>query len=73
MADKANDYVAAVTGYKAILLQRDKLSEEQVKATQAASSSLYQRLVDAASKGDAAARQAVATLGVMDRGPRTVR
>lgn len=61
-ADKANDYVPAVRGYKQILMQRDQLSPSQVKAVDEASSKLFQRLVEAASKGDPAARQALSQL-----------
>ena len=61
-ADKANDYVPAVLGYKQILLQRDQLSEAQVKAVEEASGKLMQRIVEASTKGDAAARQAISQL-----------
>jgi len=47
VADKTNDYVPAVLGYKQILLQRDQLSPSQVKAVEEASSKLFQRLVEA--------------------------
>jgi hypothetical protein len=70
-ADKANDYVPAVLGYKQILLQRDDLSPSQVKAVEEASSKLFQRLVDASTKGDPAARQALSQLQPTRRGPRT--
>jgi hypothetical protein len=61
-ADKANDYVPAVLGYKQILSQRDQLSEPQVKAVEEASGKLMQRIVEASTKGDAAARQAISQL-----------
>ena len=61
-ADKTNDYVPAVLGYKGILLQRDQLSPSQVKAVEEASSKLFQRLVAASAKGDPAARQALSQL-----------
>jgi hypothetical protein len=61
-ADKANDYVPAVLGYKRILLQRDQLLPRQVKAVEEASSKLFQRLVDASTKGDPAAKQALSQL-----------
>jgi hypothetical protein len=61
-ADKTNDYVPAVLGYKGILLQRDQLSPSQVKAVEEASSRLFQRLVEASAKGDPAARQALSQL-----------
>ncbi|MGO8927349.1 MAG: hypothetical protein ACLQU3_10730 [Limisphaerales bacterium] len=70
-ADKANDYVPAVLGYKQILLQRDDLSPSQVKAVEEASSKLFQRLVDASTKGDPAARQALSQLQPTRRGPGT--
>jgi hypothetical protein len=68
-ADKANDYVPAVLGYKQILLQRDQLSASQVKAVDEASSKLFQRLVEASSKGDPAAKQALVQLQPTRRGP----
>jgi hypothetical protein len=61
-ADKTNDYVPAVLGYKGILLQRDQLSPSQVKAVEEASGRLFQRLVEASAKGDPAARQALSRL-----------
>ena len=61
-ADKTNDYVPAVLGYKRILLQRDQLSPSQVKAVEEASGKLFQRLVEASTKGDPAARQALSQL-----------
>ena len=61
-ADKTNDYVSAVLGYKRILLQRDQLSPAQVKAVEEASSKLFQRLVDGSIKGDPAAKQALSQL-----------
>ena len=61
-ADKTNDYVAAVLGYKGILSQRDQLSPSQVKAVEEASSELFQRLVTASVKGDPAAKQALSRL-----------
>jgi hypothetical protein len=61
-ADKANDYVPAVLGYKQVLMQRDQLSPTQVKAAEEASSKLFQRLVEASTKGDPAAREALGAL-----------
>ena len=69
-ADKANDYVTATVVYKQILRQQDKLKEDQVQIVQDASGKLFQRLVDASTKGDPAARQALSTLGSMDRSQR---
>ena len=71
VADKANDYVPAVLGYKQILLQQDQLSPSQVKAVEEASSKLFQRLVEASTKGDPAARQALAQLQPTRRGQGT--
>jgi len=61
-ADKTNGYVPAVLGYKQILLQRDQLSPNQVKAVEEASSRIFQRLVEASTKGDPAAKQALSQL-----------
>ena len=71
VADKTNDYVPAVLGYKQILLQQDQLSPSQVKAVEEASSKLFQRLVEASTKGDPAARQALAQLQPTRRGQGT--
>jgi hypothetical protein len=71
VADKTNDYVPAVLGYKQILLQRDQLSPSQVKAVEEASSKLFQRLVEASTKGDPAARQALSQLQPTRRGQGT--
>ena len=60
--DKANDYVPAVLGYKMILAQRDQLSPGQAKAADEASGKLFQRMVDASTKGDPAAREALLQL-----------
>jgi len=68
-ADKANDYVPAVRGYKQILLQRDQLSPKEVKAAEDATSKLFQRLVEASTKGDPAARQALSQLQPTRPGP----
>jgi hypothetical protein len=61
-ADKANDYVTAVVGYRQILQQRDQLPEAAVSAATEASGKIYQRMVEASGKGDATARQALMTL-----------
>ena len=61
-ADKANDYVPAVLGYKQILAQRDQLPPKQVEKVEEASSKLFQRLVSASNQGDAAARPALSQL-----------
>lgn len=68
-ADKVNDYVPAVRGYKQILIQRDQLSLSQVKTVEEASSKLFQRLVEAANKGDPEARQALSQLQPTRPGP----
>ena len=67
-ADKTNDYVAAVLGYKQILAQQDRLPPNQVKVVQEASSKLFQRLVAASAQGDPAARQALSQLQPAPRG-----
>lgn len=69
-ADQTNDYVAAVLGYKQVLLQRDQLSPSQLQAVEAASTTLFQRLAQASSKGDPAAQQALATLRNLERARR---
>jgi hypothetical protein len=66
--DKANNYAPAVMGYRQILLQRDQLSPDQAKAAEEAYGKVYQRLVDAADKGDPAAKQALAALSAGTRG-----
>ncbi len=68
-ADKANDYVPAILGYKQILQQRDQLSEAQVKTVEEASGKLMQRIVEASTKGNAAARQAISQLQPGRPGP----
>jgi hypothetical protein len=70
-AEKANDYVPAVLGYKQILLQRDQLSPNQIKTVEEASGKMFQRLVDASTKGDPAARQALSRLQPGPPGRRT--
>ncbi|MGO9200192.1 MAG: hypothetical protein ACLQM8_06575 [Limisphaerales bacterium] len=70
-ADKTNDYVPAVLGYKQILLQRDRLSPGCLKAAEEASGKLFQRLVEASTKGDPAARQALSQLQPGPPGRRT--
>jgi hypothetical protein len=72
-ADKANDYVPAVLGYKRILLERDQLLPNQVKAVEEASSKLFQRLVEASTKGDPAAKQALSQLRPTKGGPKMPR
>jgi len=69
-ADQTNDYVPAVLGYKQVLHQRDQLSPGQLKAVEEASIKLSQRLVEASSKGDPAAQQALATMRDMERARR---
>jgi len=61
-ADKTNDFVSAVLGYKEVISQRDQLSPGQVKTVEEASSQLFQRLVATAAKGDPAAKQALTQL-----------
>jgi hypothetical protein len=64
-ADKTNDYVAASTGYRSLIAQKDKLSGEQIEAIQDASLAMNQRLTAAANSGDAAAKAAAAKLAGM--------
>ena len=66
-ADRANDYLPAVAGYRQVLRQRDQLSPGQIKAAEEASIKLFQRLADASSKGDPAAKQALTTMREMER------
>jgi hypothetical protein len=66
-ADQADDYVAAATNYEQILQQQGNLPEAQFEAARQAFGLLNQRLVDAAMKGDPAAKQALAALGQMER------
>jgi hypothetical protein len=66
--DKANNYGPAFMGYKQILLQRDQLSPDQLKAAEEANAKLFQRMVDAADKGDQAAKDALAALNAGSRG-----
>lgn len=66
--DKANSYGPAFMGYKQILLQRDQLTPDQLKAAEDASAKLFQRMVDAADKGDQAAKDALAALNAGSRG-----
>jgi len=61
-ADKANDYVAAVTGYRALSLERDKLSHDQIVAVNDAMLAVNARLNAAYQQGDAAAKEAVGKL-----------
>ena len=72
-ADQADEYVAAVNGYRRVLAQRDRLTGEQVQAAEEAAGKLNQRLVNASLAGDAKARQALDVLGAMDRGQRLTR
>jgi hypothetical protein len=57
-ADKANDYLAASTNYRAILLNQ-KITAEQLMAVQTALGGLNSRMNDAAAKGDASAQKAL--------------
>lgn len=67
-ADQANDYVTAALGYRLLLQRTDQLQPDQLQAVEAASGKLFQRLVDASTTGDPAARRALNALGAMDRG-----
>ena len=72
-ADKTNGYVTASFEYKSILQYRDSLSPAQAQAVQEASGKLFQRLVEASTKGDPAAREALNALGNLDRARGTPR
>ena len=63
--DKANDYVAAVTGYRSLMAQRANLTEDQLAAVNTAALAINQRLNAAANTGDAAAKEASLKLGAM--------
>ena len=69
-ADKANDYVAAVTAYNRLSHNREQLSEGQSKALEAASRAFFQRLMEASRNGNPAAQQAFAALRDQERGAR---
>ena len=62
-ADKNNDYVTAVINYRQILSQQTNLTEVQFTTARQAYGLLNQKLSTAAMNGDAAARQALNTLG----------
>ena len=57
-ADKANDYFTAVTSFHTIMVQRDKLTDAQIEAVNAACLAVNQRMMAAANNGDAAAKAA---------------
>lgn len=61
-ADKADDYVTAVTGYRNLALQGDKLTHEQIVTVNLALVAVNQRLYLAYTKGDAAAAAAYGQL-----------
>ena len=61
-ADKADDYVTAVTGYRNLALQGDKMQHEQIVTVNLALVAVNQRLYIATTKGDAAAKEAYAKL-----------
>jgi len=67
-ADKANDYVTAISAYKQLLSQQTNLQEAQVATVREVLGLLNQRLVTASMNGDSVAREALNTLGAMDRG-----
>ena len=57
-ADQANDYYTAVTSFHTIMAQRDKLTDSQIEAVNAACLAVNQRMMAAANNGDAAAKAA---------------
>ena len=61
-ADKANDYYTAVTSFHIIMAQRDKITDAQIEAVNAACLAVNQRMMAAANNGDAAAKAASDTL-----------
>jgi hypothetical protein len=63
--DKANDYVAAVTGYHSLLVLRANLTADQLTAVNDAALAINQRLYTAANSGDAAAKAASMKLAGM--------
>jgi hypothetical protein len=64
--DQANNYVASVTEYRSLMAQRDKLTEEQLEAVNAAALAINQRLYAAANNGDAAAQAASLKLASLE-------
>ncbi len=63
--DKANDYVAAVTGYHSLLVQRTNLTVDQLAAVNGAALAINQRLYAAVNSGDDAAKDASTKLAKM--------
>jgi len=63
--DKANDYVAAVTGYHELMAKKSGLTPSQLDALNAAALAINQRLYTAANAGDAAAKEASMKLAGM--------
>lgn len=66
--DRANNYVAAITGYHTIMERKTGLTDEQITALNAAALAINQRLYAAANSGDAAAKDASLKLAAM-QGP----
>jgi hypothetical protein len=63
--DQTNNYVAAVTGYHAIMDQKARLTDEQIEAVNVAALVINQRLYVATTRGDAAAKEASMKLAAM--------
>jgi hypothetical protein len=61
-ADKTDDYVTAVTGYRNLALQGDKLTHEQMVTVNLALVAVNQRLYTNYLNGDAAAKDAYGKL-----------
>ncbi|MCC6823034.1 MAG: hypothetical protein V9H26_04775 [Verrucomicrobiota bacterium] len=59
-ANKANDYLAASTSFRALLSQQ--VTPQQLVAVQTALGGLNERMNDAAAKGDTSAQKALETL-----------
>ena len=66
-ADKANDYFTAVTNFHTIMAQREKLTDAQIDAVNAACLAVNQRMMAAINNGDAAAKEASDKLVNMHR------
>jgi hypothetical protein len=60
-AGQVNDYPTAVAGYKQLLQQQNQMSAAQFRALQQAALQFYVSLREAASNGDPAAQQALAS------------
>ena len=64
-ADKANDYVTAIQGYRSLMKQKTKLTDKQIDVLDSVAVALNQRFNDAVNSGDPAAKQAADQLARM--------